>query len=166
MTLFYERATETVDWVKTAPGARWSAVNLEEIESYGAEALGAVSLCDSTELSGSLLLLEKDDNASYYAGRYALDYPQFNGTAALQHHLTDEIMLRFTQFLSKYESNPVREGGDWLADTSIDIQWLLPFADQLALNAGIRNIFDDEFQFFPGQNSMGRSVYSSLTYSW
>ena len=166
IALFYERATETVDWVKSGPGARWAAMNLDEIESYGAEAAGAVSLDDQTEISGSLLLLEKDENGEYYAGRYALDYPQMSSVVNLLHSFTERVTLRVSQFISKYESNPVREGGDWLADTSIDLQWQLPFAEQLALNAGVRNIFDDEFQYFPGQDSLGRSVYSSVTYSW
>ena len=166
LTLFYERTTETVDWVKANQASRWSAVNLDETESYGAEALAAKEINSSTELSGSILMLEKDISGDYYAGRYALDYPQFSGELTLKKQLNRELLLALTQIVSKYESNPVRQGGDWLTDTTINVQWLLPFAEQLALNAGICNIFDDEFQFYPGQDSLGRSVYSSLTYSW
>jgi iron complex outermembrane receptor protein len=166
LTLFYERATETVDWVKNAPDSRWNAVNLEEIESFGAEVLGAVNIDRETEISGSALILEKDISGDYYAGRYALDYPQFSGDITLRRQITEDLMVRITQIISKYESNPVREGGEWLTDSSLDLQWILPFSGQLALNAGIRNIFDDQFQFYPGQDSIGRSVYSSLTYAW
>ncbi len=166
LTLFYERTTETVDWVKSASGSRWSAVNLDETESFGAEALAATEISSSTELSGSILLLKKDISGNYYAGRYALDYPQFSGDITVKEQITSDLMLALTQVISKYEFNPVREGDDWLTDTTINIQWLLPFAEKLTLNAGICNIFDDEFQFYPGQDSLGRSVYSSLTYSW
>lgn len=166
LTLFYERATETVDWVKNAPGSRWSAVNLNEIESFGTEALGTVNINRDTEFTCSALILEKDISPDYYAGRYALDYPQFSGDATLRRQISEDLMLRFTQIISKYESNPVRDGGDWLTESSVNLQWLLPFAQQLVLNAGIRNIFDDEFQLYPGQDSLGRSVYSSLTYNW
>lgn len=166
LTLFYERTTESVDWVKANQASRWNAVNLEETESYGAEALAATEINSSTEISGSILFLKKDISGDYYAGRYALDYPQLNGDITLKKQLTRELLLGLTQIVSKYESNPLRKGGEWLTDTTLNIQWLLPFSDQLALNAGICNIFDDEFQFYPGQDSLGRSVYSSLTYSW
>lgn len=164
--LFYERATETVDWIKNFAADRWNAVNLDEIESMGAEAQGGIAISEKTELSAEILLLTKDSNTDYYAARYALDYPETDSRIAIRHQVNDDIAVRITQCLSKYEPNPVRTGSDWLIDTSIDVQWMIPFMDQLALNAGIRNIFDDKFQFYPGQDSLGRSFYSSLTYSW
>jgi vitamin B12 transporter len=166
IALFYERAADTVDWVKTAPDARWTAVNLAEIESYGAEARGALALSADTDLSGHILVLTKDDSGSVYAGRYALDYPEFESAVSIRHRVSESVTLRLSPHLCKYADNPVRSGGDWLTDASAEMQWQPPAAERLALNAGIRNIFDDEFQFFPGQNSRGRSVYSSLTWKW
>jgi len=166
LTAFYEYSNDVVDWIKLSDEGRWKSENLETIESIGISALSSVYLSDKTELILDVLILDKECDQRLYASRYALDYPEFNTDISLAHHLCSDLMIRLKQGFSKYESNPVREHSDWLIDSSIDMQWKLPAAPSIALNAGISNIFDDEFQVFPGQDTLGRSVYTSMTYSW
>ncbi|MFO7936528.1 MAG: TonB-dependent receptor [Kiritimatiellia bacterium] len=166
LALFYKRSTDTVDWIKESRKSRWNAVNLNEIENFGAEVQYAAEINETTELSTELLALLKQYDADYYASRYVLDYPQFSSTITFMHKLTDNVIIRITQSFSQYESNAVRKGGNRHVVSSASMQWIPTFCNKLVLNAGLNNIFDDEFQIYPGQNSLGRAIYSSLRYSW
>jgi vitamin B12 transporter len=166
ISAFYEYSDDVVDWIKHTNGGRWSSENLDTIKSIGLSALGSISLSDKTELTLEALVLDKDCNQEIYASRYALDYPEFSTDIRVTHDISRDLMLRVNQEFSKYEDNPVREHSNWFINSSIDLQWKLPTKHDLALNAGIRNIFDDDFQFFPGQDTIGRSVFTSLTYTW
>ncbi|MDD2600202.1 MAG: TonB-dependent receptor [Kiritimatiellae bacterium] len=166
LTGFYEYAQNTVDWIKAAEDSRWSAENLETIESIGVSALGHVALSRQTELSLEALLLDKNCETRAYASRYALDYPELSTEAALAQHLTDDLTLMVKQELSQYRPNPARAHSDWSFNSSLEVQWRLPTKPSLALSAGISNLLDDNFQIFPGQETIGRAFHTSLTYSW
>ncbi|MFA7173146.1 MAG: TonB-dependent receptor [Kiritimatiellia bacterium] len=166
LTAFYEYAHDTVDWIKTAPASRWSAENLETIESVGVSALGHIVLNRQTELLLEALLLDKSCDTRLYASRYALDYPELSTTVALAQYLTDDLTLTVKQELAQYRSNPARAHSDWSYNSSIEVQWRLPTKPLLALNAGVSNLLDDNFQIFPGQETLGRAFHTSLTYRW
>jgi len=166
LSAFYESSDNVVDWIKNSDNGRWTSENLETIESIGISALGGVTLSDKTELTLEMLVLNKECDQKLYASRYALDYPEFSTDIMVTHNLSSDLMLRVKQEFSKYASNSVREHDDWFINSSVDLQWKLPCKPELALNAGISNIFDDDFQFFPGQDTIGRSIFSSITYTW
>jgi iron complex outermembrane receptor protein len=164
--LFYERGSEIVDWIKASSGSRWTAVNLDEVESWGFTASGRASLSANTDLGFDLLALTKACSTDFYASRYAMDYPEASAGLTLRHRLTRDLLVRVRQGASKYESNRVREHDDWLFGTSAELQWHLPRVTGFTLNAGVDNLLDDDFQTYPGQETAGRRLFSSLAYAW
>ena len=165
-TLFYEQGQNIVDWIRTAPGSRWTAVNLDDVRTYGLAADGCAALTADTEVGLDLLALAKACDTAYYASRYALDYPDASAGATLRHRLTRDLLVRVRQGVSKYESNPVREHDDWFVNTCAELQWRLPRVTGFTLNAGVDNLLDDDFQIYPGQEAAGRRFFGSLAYAW
>lgn len=165
-TLFYEEGQNIVDWIRRAPGARWTSVNLDEVRTWGATAEGRATLTADTDLGLDLLALDKSCDTDFYASRYALDYPDASAGATLRHRLTRDLLVRVRQGVSKYESNPVRQHDDWLLNTCAELQWHLPRLSGFTLNAGVDNLLDDDFQVYPGQESAGRRFFGSLAYAW
>jgi len=164
--LFYEEGQNIVDWVRAAPGSRWTAVNLDEVRTWGFAADGRAALTADTEAGLDLLTLSKSCDAGYHASRYALDYPDASAGLTLRHRLTRDLLVRVRQGVSKYASNPVRAHDDWFLDTGAELQWRLPRVTGFTLNAGVDNLLDDDFQIYPGQASAGRRFFSSLAYAW
>lgn len=164
--VFYEEGENIVDWIRAAPGSRWTSVNLDELQTWGLAADGRAALTADTELGLDFLTLAKTCDTDLYASRYALDYPDVSTGASLRHRLTRDLLFRLRQGVSKYESNRVREYDDWFLNTGAEFQWRLPRADGFTLNAGVENLLDDDFQVYPGQESAGRRFFASLAYAW
>ena len=165
-TLFCEQGQNIVDWIRAAPGSRWTAVNLDNVRSYGFAADGRVALTADTDAGLDLLALSKTCDTAFYTSRYALDYPDASVGATLRHRLTRDLLVRLRQGVSKYESNPVREHDDWFLDTCAEFQWRLPRVTGFTLNAGVDNLLGDNFQAYPGQEAAGRRFFGSLAYAW
>ncbi len=165
-TLFNEDGKNIVDWIRTAPGSRWNAVNLTDVRTWGAAADLRVAVTSGTELGLDLLALTKDCDTGFYASRYAMDYPDASASASLRHRLTRDLLIRFRQGASKYAGNPVREHGDWFFDTGAELQWRLPHTTSFTLNTGVDNLLSDDFQLYPGQEPAGRRIFGSLAYAW
>lgn len=163
---FHEQGRNIVDWIRTAPASRWTAANLRDVETWGFTADGRAALSSDTDVGLDLLALEKDCGTGFYASRYAMDYPELSAGATLRHRLTRDLLVRLHQSLARYEDNPVRQHGDLLADTDAELQWHLPRLTGFTLNAGVANLFDSDFQLYPGQESAGRRYFASLAYAW
>ena len=164
--LFYEEGENIVDWVRAAPDSRWTAVNLDEIRTWGAAADGRVEVTGDSDVGLDLLALAKECDTGFYASRYAMDYPDASAGATLRHRFTRDLFIRLRQGVSKYEGNPVRSHDDWLVNTSAEIQWRLPRVQGFTLNAGVDNLLDDDFQTYPGQETAGRRFFTSLACAW
>jgi len=163
---FYEDGHNTVDWIRTSPSSRWTAANLDDIRTCGFAANGQAEVASDTDLGLDVLALTKDCNTPFYSSRYAMDYPDARASATLRHRFTRDLFIRLRQSASDYADNPVREHGDWFLDTSAELQWRLPRAEKVTLNAGVDNLFDNDFQIYPGQESAGRRIFASLAYAW
>ncbi len=165
-TLFYEEGENIVDWIRSSPGSRWIAVNMNAIRTYGFAADGRVELTDDTDIGVDLLALAKTCDTDYYASRYAMDYPNAASGTTLRHRLTRDLLFRLRQGVSRYEDNPVRKNDDWFINTCLEFQYRLPYTQSFTLNVGADNLFADDFQVFPGQEPAGRRYFGSLTYTW
>jgi outer membrane receptor protein involved in Fe transport len=151
-TAFYEQGRNIVDWIRTAPAGRWTSVNLDEVQTWGFSADGHAALTDDTDIGLDLLALKKDCDTSFYASRYAMDYPKLSTGATLRHRFTRDLLVRLRQGFALYEDNPVRQHGDSFADTDAEFQWRLPHLTGFTLGAGVANLFDSDFQLYPVKN--------------
>ncbi len=165
-TLFLEEGRNIVDWIRAAPGSRWTAVNLEEVRTWGLAAEGRATLSADTDLRLDVLALDKREPTSVYASRYALDYPEHSGGVTLRHRLTRAWLARLRQGVAHYADNPSRQHDDWLVDTGVELQWQPPRLGGVTVNLGADNLLDDDFQTFPGQASAGRRFFASVAYTW
>ena len=163
---FYEEGRNTVDWIRASPSSRWTAANLDDIRTCGLAANGQAEVASDTDLGLDALALRKACDTSFYSSRYAMDYPEASAGVSLRHRFTRDVFVRLRQSASDYADNPVREHGNWFLDTSAELQWRLPHTSKVALSAGVDNLFDDDFQLYPGQESAGRRYFASLTYAW
>ena len=164
--LFYEAGENVVDWLYLKAGDRWTAANLDDIQTWGFSADGRVTLSSNTDIGFDFLALDKDCDTAFYASRYAMDYPEAAVNATLRHRFTRDFLVRLRQGVSKYTDNPSRAHDDWFIDTVAECQWRLPRVRGVTLNAGMDNVFDDDFQLYPGQESAGRRFFASLAYAW
>ena len=164
--LFYEAGENVVDWLYLKAGDRWTAANLDDIQTWGITADGRIALSHDTDLGLSVLALHKECDTDFHASRYAMDYPDAAADVILRHRLTRDLLIRFRQGVSKYSSNPARAHDDWFIDTGMECQWNLPRVRGVTLNAGIENLLGDDFQLYPGQETAGRRFFASLAYAW
>ena len=164
--VFHEEGRNTVDWIRAAPGSRWTSVNLDDVRTWGFAADGRAALTGDTDLGLDLLALAKTCDTDFYSSRYAMDYPEASAGATLRRRVTRDLLFRLRQGVSKYEGNPVRAHDDWFVNTCAELQWRLPRVRGFTLNAGVDNLLDDGFQLYPGQEAAGRRIFGSLAYTW
>lgn len=165
-TLFHETGRNIVDWVRHTRGGRWESVNLDDIHTWGFSADGRATLSGDTDIGLDFLALTKNCDTDFHASRYAMDYPDVEVGATLRHRFTRTLLFRLRQGVAKFASNPARAHDDWFINTDAEIQWHLPHVKGVTLNAGVSNLFSDDFQIYPGQESAGRRVFASLAYTW
>ncbi|MCL1920877.1 MAG: TonB-dependent receptor [Kiritimatiellaeota bacterium] len=164
--VFYENSRNVVDWVQDAPGARWTAVNLEGLEAFGAAADGRVRITQTIALGLDALALAKTCDTAFHASRYAFDYPEASLGLTWRQYLLHDLFLHLRQGISKFERNPARQGDDWFWDTRVDVRWHVPWVTGFTLGAGASNLLGESFQVYPGQAAAGRRFYASAAYQW
>lgn len=164
--LFREEGENTVDWIRTSPSGRWTAANMQEIQTYGATAEGRVEVTGDTDVGLDLLTLTKRCDTDYYSSRYAMDYPDASVEATVRHRLSRDLLFRLSQGVSQYASNPVRQHDNRLVNTCAEFQFRVPHMQHCTLNVGADNLLDDDFQIYPGQEPAGRRYFGSVTYTW
>ena len=182
VTGFYERGRDIVDWIRDAPNARWTAVNLAPINVWGITANGAYRASSGTELGADGMVLKKICDTEYYSSRYALDYANLEAGIHVRQDLNKAfsmiddrlnlgkarynkgLFLKLRTGAAHYESNPVRRHGSTELTSNAELQWMVK--NGLAMNAGIVNLLDNDFQTYPGQDVCGRRWYLSVTYTW
>ncbi len=162
---FARETRDTVDWVRPTPDStRWMAENIGTVRALGVEgSLVWMALRDVTLRADGLLLNQWDD-AEAYAGRYALDYARVATRVNVAWQVTRNFHCAFDQGYRRQAENPLRNHGDeqWLAAIRFGLR--LPWWLAAQLDLAAENLWDDDFEEFPGQaTATGRRVYASLT---
>jgi len=161
LILFAEESRNTVDWIRTAPGTRWTAENLGRIRTVGCQVYGAIALGPAVMVSADYLGLDKtsaDDPP--FASRYVLDYAPHRLRFAIRWRPLSWAGLTFRETLARYQANPARQGTRTEASAALEAEVTIPRMD-LVLKGGVMNLWDSDFQTFPGQPPPGREWYLS-----
>ncbi len=166
LVFFREDGKDVVDWVKTARGARWEAVNLPDVETCGLAAEGRVAVSRDTDAGVDLLAVRKESGRDYYASRYVMDYPEIDTGLVVKHRLSGSLMILLRQGVAKYARNALRGSAEWMPDTGIDLRWKAPGLNKITVDLGLHNLFDDDFQVYAGQRRAGRSFCGAVTCEW
>jgi vitamin B12 transporter len=162
LILFEDRARRVVDWTKADAASRWTAVNLNPVNTHGILLYGSRKIAERWNLSTEYMGLDKDSDESPYASRYALDYARHEVRAGLQFDPTPDLRFGYWQTAGFFVDNPVRHDGDTDLESNLEMQYRLSRAG-MVLSAGVANLWDNEFQTLPGQPPAGRQVYVSAS---
>ncbi|MGD9782615.1 MAG: TonB-dependent receptor plug domain-containing protein [Kiritimatiellia bacterium] len=165
---FYSRLDDTIQQVdrveQDADGAwLYQLRNVGESESGGAEAGLAWTVVSDLKTGFDYL----------YLHRRNLENPEIKLTDAPEHHLKAYVEWKAGSRLtlapnvevnsSRYSSSTgTKADGFWLCN--LDAQVALPRG--FGLNAGIRNIFDENYELNEGYPEEGRSFYASVQYQF
>jgi iron complex outermembrane receptor protein len=166
---FYRTTGNTIDWVKTNSVSGWSAQNLGDIDVYGLEAQLGWYPAQNVEMHFAYTWIYKDKTASdysWYASRYALDYPEHLVQASLLWSPVKSIEIGTVQALRWQTDNAVRKNGQFGADSSFVVRFTPPKADYATISLLLNNAWDNRFQSFPGQRPPERFAGLSLTLTW
>ncbi len=165
-SVFVEDGRELVDWVRAdADATRWTAVNLDEVQTYGVAGDLAHAVSRRMDLTLSYLGLDKQSDASMYASRYVLDYARHDARAGLRWRLSRRLRLQAWQGVARQVANPVRAGSDSYLTAGAEATWQV-IREQFALTLGVINPWDDDFQVYAGQPPAGRRAYAAARVNW
>jgi len=165
----FHRATEdTVDWIRrTADSTRWEAENIGTVEAWGFEAQGRWRHEGGSSVTIYYLGLSQSEDHDPYASRYALDYARHLVQLAGQAAVGPRVTLGYSQRIRWQASNPLREGDDQQYDGTLQAAYLLRQYPEILLWAAMDNVWDDDYQVFPGQEPYaGRRLSAGLRFEW
>ena len=165
-SVFHRRSSHTIDWMRTAPGGAWNATDLGRLNTYGVDAQLNWYPAQNFEAQLAYTWVYKDKDAgdfNGYASRYALDYPEHLLQASLTWKPIDAVEIGALQTVRKQTENRVRRGSDFGFDSSLVARYTPPKYNFATLSLIFNNIWDDDFEYFPGQRRASRYVGASLT---
>lgn len=166
LTAFHRRSANTIDWIRTAPATRWTAVDLGELDVFGAEAQAGWYPAQNLEAQAAYTWIHKDqtaDDVGGYASRYALDYPEHLARVSVLWKPIRALEIGTVQSLRVQTDNRVRENGTTGLNGSLVVRFMPPQMNRAVFSLLVHNLWDDDFQPFPGQRPPKRSV--SLVFS-
>jgi len=166
IALFAEDGHNLVDWVRTAPGGSWNAMNLDHVRTYGLVADAAVPITHTVEATLSYQALTKTCDTNFYASRYVLDYPKQTIRAGVRARLTSDLAVACWQECAVYADNPARNGTDVSLAANAELRWRVWPQEGVDVAIGVVNPWNNTFETYPGQPSAGRRCYASMKRTW
>lgn len=163
---FHRNEHNVVDWIWDDANSKWQAADIGTIDINGAELSGRWRVLDKVWLSGLYIFLDKSDNVDIYASRYALDYARHGFVAGGTWEIARWCELSFIQAVRKYEPNMKRTSGRTLSDGSVRVRMAMGCLPGAELILACENVWDDDFEYLPGQPRGGRRFMSTIRYSW
>ena len=166
--VFYRTTDDTVDWIRrTSDAARWEAENIDTVKTLGVEAGGRWLHSSGSSVAIQYLGLDQSDDSDLHASRYALDYAKHVLRALAQAALGTRITLGYRQTVRRQQANSLRDGGRNQYDGSIQATYLLRRYPEVLLLAAVDNVWDDDYQVFPGQETyVGRRASAGMRIEW
>lgn len=166
VAVFYAESENAVDWVKTSAASRWLATNLDTVTTTGIELEGGYHPARDWGVNIGYALLHKDCDDDVYASRYVLDYPEQRVTFGGYWRPVAFCELRIQQAFEYQASNAVRDGGRMAWPASVEARFTLNRRLDTTLVLACENVWDEDFQTFPGQPVGGRRVSAALQLTW
>lgn len=166
LALFAEDGHDLVDWVRQAPGGRWTAANLERVRTYGLVADATVPITRAVTAMFSYQALAKTCDTNVYAGRYVLDYPGQTVRLGVRARLTQDLAFACWQECGFYADNPARSGTDVSLAANAEIRWRMWPQEGVDVAVGVANPWNNSFETYPGQPTAGRRCYASMKRTW
>ena len=98
--LFYNDATNSIDWVRKADTLKWQPINITDVQSYGFDIGFNVEMKKITNgiirnLSFSYSFLDKQSSSSNYQSHYVMDYLKNKFVVNLEHKLYKSFSIGY-----------------------------------------------------------------------
>ncbi|MFU8780041.1 MAG: TonB-dependent receptor domain-containing protein [Kiritimatiellia bacterium] len=166
--IFYRTSLETVDWIRReAASVRWEADNIGTVKAAGVEARARWVHTSGSSVGAYYLGMDQSDDSHVYASRYARDYSEHLVRVSARAALGSRVTLGYNQTLRQQASNPLREGGRKQYEGSVRAAWMLRKYPEILLLASVDNVWDDDYQVFPGQDTAaGRRFSTGMRVEW
>lgn len=168
MGVFQRTTRDTVDWIRpTADASRWEAMNIGSVDAVGVEAGVRWQSTQGVRLSGYYTGLTKSDHRDFYASRYALDYPEHRLQVGGYLPFGSRLAMEFQQEFRRQVDNALRERDDVGYDARLALHALALKSPHVMVTLAIQNLWDDEFEVFPGQATVAPQRMSvSMVMDW
>ena len=163
---FLSRSHRLTDWLKTAPGGRWTATALRPVTFFGLSGDAVFRLTDSLKLMADGALTLKETDTDYYSSRYVMDYPLAAFALEARWDLTDFWSVSYRQGVEAWKSNPVRNGSSVRNVSRLETTVKMPFCRDFSVSLGLADLFDQAFEVVPGQKTQGVTGYLAATCKW
>ena len=168
LALFQRTTHDAVDWIReSADATRWTAENLDTLETEGVEVGVALKSTGGSRLSAQYAYLHKTTTSEFYSSRYAFDYPEHHFLLSALWQFTTRAGVEFIQNVRQQAENPLRGSSDDGYDGALALH-LLPFKNpQVQVSLMVNNLWDDDYEPFPGQATVSpRRVSAGVTVDW
>jgi vitamin B12 transporter len=159
---------DLVDWVFrlgiTAREARPVRIRTTGWEGYLQRSWGTLDL----SLGGTVLHKNADYGDVTVGGSfYALNYPEYRGTAAVAWRFARGWELRMDNEVRRQAANPLRQiGGDEAWISAAGLYFRPPAAPAWLFAVQADNLWDRDFQEIPAVPAVGRQVVGSVRFHW
>jgi iron complex outermembrane receptor protein len=160
--VFYRTTRDTVDWIRRdAVSTRWEAENIGTVDALGVEAMARWQHQNGNTLSVFYQGLDLSTDAEVYASRYALDYAKHLLRIRGRVFLGKRLAVDYSQTFREQAPNRLRESESSVADGRVQVLYQLLHAPQVYLQVAVDNVWDDDYQVYPGQETVSARRYSS-----
>ncbi len=166
--VFQRTEDDAVDWVReTDESTRWTAMNLGEIDTEGVEVSVAMKAADGSRIAAYYQYLSKVTNTEIYSSRYALDYPEHYFLLSGLWQISSRLGVELAQAVRQQDDNPLRTSSDMGYDGRLAVHLLLFREPRAQLTVMASNLWDDDYTYFPGQETIApRRVSAGITVDW
>ncbi len=163
--IFKRYTYDTVDWIReTEDSKRWTAENLGRADTDGV--MCGLSLKDfsGNRIAAHYSFLHKSSEAEFYSSRYAFDYPEHYVLLNGLWQISKFVGMELTQSFRQQVENPMRNSSDSGYNGSLALHVVPRQNPQVQLSFMVSNIWDDDYEYFPGQATVSpRRISAGVT---
>jgi hypothetical protein len=166
--IFFRKDDRLVDWVYDLSSTSARNARQVDLESLGVE-LELIYQTNSIKGRISYAWLEKEadyGSGSAMASFYALNFPLHRATAGVAWEFVQDVELEAEVAYRVAEENPLRSTGERGLGGRLALRWRPLRTDSMELMLLLDNLFNDDFEDFPGTPAVGRQVSTRLRYAW
>lgn len=165
---FHQRTRDSVDWIRLAEDtARWEAQNLGTVDTVGVEVRGRLRTPQGLLFSIAYSALHKSVDLDYYSSRYTLDYPEHLLQVVGYIPVGNRFAAEVAQSVRRQVDNPLRQGSATGYDADVLLHARVARSPRTVLTLGVRNVWDDDYEEFPGQSTAAPRRWSvGMTVDW
>lgn len=158
-TAFHRRLENASDWIGGTAAADLGTLNVSGLESE-------INFQPSEDLELRIFYLWVHKDNKRADGFYELDYPEHMLNLSAYWRFLDEFAVGFSQTTRYQTENKLRTSSDFGADASLGLHYFPHFANNVRLSFRVDNLWDSNFQTFPGLKPRPLTATTGIIVNW